>query len=842
MSRRGWGALLAFVGPLLAYLLTLEPTVYWFDSGVYVTAAATGGVAHPTGFPSFLLAGRLATWLPLGTEAWRLNLLSALSGAAASYFLYRLLTLLLDPGKGHALAAVGGAWTLAFGYEFWSQAINAESFVFTVACVLGTWWALVSLIQKPEKPAARLLAAAGALTLALGAHPSVVVFLPFLAVLLWRHRSILTSNPRATGGAAALVVIGTFLLYLTIPLRSRANPWMDWGSPRTLEAAFVHIFGTESGPNPQRPYSFSVIRLAQVLYASLRLYAIQSTLALPFVVLGIVHLARHRKWLLGAVALIVVTDWVATSTYETGNREAWFLPLQVALALSAGFGWRWLLAKISSKEQPLPVFLSAGPLLAGILVAVPAAIWGLRIDRHADVFPDDFEANLQRSVEPNALILDKGDVLSALVSYCGTNYYQQVRHEAPGIRHVGLNMLYMADWYREHLRKHTDLVIPESVEQSAGNPEPAVMARAMRDFIDANLAKRPVYLMPEVEQIADLSGLSLLPSGLVLKVLRKPGEEADLSRWNFSFHDPYLPVRVADPDPNLIRHATHPPPQPFTLEFNYGESWRGLCFYYGLAYLRLSEVLRAKGRVDEARLALAKAARFAEDQPELFTRLADSAQRAGEKERAIWLAQRAVKASPESPGAHLILATLYRDTGDWQAGADEFDRIVKSFEAKGAPQRFPSESDQALYGLAARELAELVLPHGAFQPALAYYQRALAVSSKPDPLLLSHFGLACAQLGDRVNALRAFGDAVKLDPKDPTLRINLGLALRDSRKGDEAKKEWEEAIRLDLTKDKALAKRARDLLRERPTPPPAGEAEGQSLAPAPPPGLALPPR
>ena len=112
--RLGW--IFAFGVPLAAFLWTLEPTVYWFDSGTYVTAAFEMGVAHPTGFPGYLLAGHLAALLPFGTPAFRVNFLSALSGAFAAYFLFASLVRVL-PGvpESRQGPAVAGAWTLVFG-------------------------------------------------------------------------------------------------------------------------------------------------------------------------------------------------------------------------------------------------------------------------------------------------------------------------------------------------------------------------------------------------------------------------------------------------------------------------------------------------------------------------------------------------------------------------------------------------------------------------------------------------------------------------------------------------------------------------------------------------------
>src|SRR6267378_7444594 len=103
MLRRVQGAAwVAALAALWAYALTLSPTVAWInfgeDSGDLLAASATLGIPHPTGYPLFVLLGRLATFLPLGTIAFRINLIAALAGALSVYFLVRLACALAPDG------------------------------------------------------------------------------------------------------------------------------------------------------------------------------------------------------------------------------------------------------------------------------------------------------------------------------------------------------------------------------------------------------------------------------------------------------------------------------------------------------------------------------------------------------------------------------------------------------------------------------------------------------------------------------------------------------------------------------------------------------------------------
>ena len=64
--------------PLAVYWWTAAPTVTLVDSGELILAAALPGVAHPPGFSPLHPGGAsVGVWLPLGSVARRLNLMSA---------------------------------------------------------------------------------------------------------------------------------------------------------------------------------------------------------------------------------------------------------------------------------------------------------------------------------------------------------------------------------------------------------------------------------------------------------------------------------------------------------------------------------------------------------------------------------------------------------------------------------------------------------------------------------------------------------------------------------------------------------------------------------------------
>ena len=116
---------IAFVSLLALYVVTLAPTVVGGDSGELTAASVAGGVPHPPGYPVFALLARLFATLPFGPcIAWRVNLLSAMSTAAAA----ALLCATAQRWTGKAAAGLVAAALFGTNPVVWHHATTAEVF------------------------------------------------------------------------------------------------------------------------------------------------------------------------------------------------------------------------------------------------------------------------------------------------------------------------------------------------------------------------------------------------------------------------------------------------------------------------------------------------------------------------------------------------------------------------------------------------------------------------------------------------------------------------------------------------------------------------------------------
>ena len=147
----------------LAFFYYMAPEVTLQDSGELVTGAFTFGVPHPPGYPLWAFLGYIWSHfiIPFGNPAWRMTLMSVVTGALTVGFMTIIMTrslrLLLhslpwggevDERLQHWMALfIGTACALLFGFNrgvwLWAcvsemRVLNVFSFIL-VACIFFAW-------------------------------------------------------------------------------------------------------------------------------------------------------------------------------------------------------------------------------------------------------------------------------------------------------------------------------------------------------------------------------------------------------------------------------------------------------------------------------------------------------------------------------------------------------------------------------------------------------------------------------------------------------------------------------------------------------------------------------
>jgi hypothetical protein len=233
-------AILLFAVVFAGYLRMIAPDVLSGDAGEFQFAAWNWGLAHPTGYPLYLLVGGAWQHL-LGllgiSPAWALNALNALTGAAAVCLTYLVVQRwLIGPLIISRIAALFSALYLAANPTFWSQSLIAEVYPLYVVFLLLIVWAAQGLeIGSTDQEDAevypshhrnRILLLFFLVGLSLTHHAMTLLFIPGLLAYIWLVDRPFWRSPRLIVGSLLAAAL-PLLLYLYIPLRSGpgASPW-----------------------------------------------------------------------------------------------------------------------------------------------------------------------------------------------------------------------------------------------------------------------------------------------------------------------------------------------------------------------------------------------------------------------------------------------------------------------------------------------------------------------------------------------------------------------------------------------------------------------------------------
>ena len=113
---------LVFAASLALYLRTLLPGMAFDDWGEMQTVPHVLGIAHPTGYPTYILTAWLFELLPFGSIAFRANLFAAVCVAVA---LAAMTATTIRLGVRPTIAAAVAIATGAIG-TIWASAVVAE--------------------------------------------------------------------------------------------------------------------------------------------------------------------------------------------------------------------------------------------------------------------------------------------------------------------------------------------------------------------------------------------------------------------------------------------------------------------------------------------------------------------------------------------------------------------------------------------------------------------------------------------------------------------------------------------------------------------------------------------
>jgi hypothetical protein len=306
--------------------------------------------------------------------------------------------------------ALAGAWLAGLADAVWGQSGIAEVYGTTLLAVFATLLLLHRWRESPTSGrfSAFLLVAGLSLCLQPLARGLLPLFLGY-AIL---ERPRLLREGRTLGWGALALLLG-LLPILYLPLRSAAEPYLDWGNPETPRALWNHLamrqytHAEELGMDPPTFLGFGP-----------RMEAFGGVLVrqFPWPVLALAGwggIVATRRW--GKFGVLLAATTVATSVllvWFTSFRDAFFFPPAYETYCVPAFALLGLLAGAGIDALPLGrASRMMGPTVALAALAWTAAGNAPRNDRSDERFFEPFGRALLDNVERGGVLVAMGDHL-----------------------------------------------------------------------------------------------------------------------------------------------------------------------------------------------------------------------------------------------------------------------------------------------------------------------------------------------------------------------------------------------------------------------------------------------
>lgn len=468
---------LAWLLPLALYVVTAHRSVGYWDTGEMDTVPWILGIAHPTGFPAYVLSGwAFAHLCAIGSVAFRMSVFAALAMSATAW----LIATIVDEEHGTAWMGLACALLFAFGQIVWTRGTRAEVHALAVAAIMAAIWCALRWYRIGS--ARSFVAGALCWGFGIAVHPIAVTIAPGLLVLAIARRRTLHLRVVVIAALACVMLVAAFYAYL--PLRSAYvaahgldpaqalgfGPGAFWNSdgPATIAGfrALVTGAGFDVGSGLRalvspEGYASSVGAYVATLFDEF------TPLGGALALLGTTAAFARDRIRATALLLFAVSGVLFAIGYagEEVDVQRYFLTSFAVAAIFAGDACAWL-----AREAP------RWKACAAAVVALCAAVllWS-----HRDLFRQPYDdsasqtaAAILRATPTNAIVISSWTYATPLA-------YAAYVHRSAGERTILAAWLYDAlphlrDWTRQRpvyaVDPRTDDVAGFTMQKVLSNP------------------------------------------------------------------------------------------------------------------------------------------------------------------------------------------------------------------------------------------------------------------------------------------------------------------------------------------------------------------------------------
>jgi hypothetical protein len=236
----GW---IIFIISTAVYLLTLEPTVSFWDCGEFILSAFKLQVGHPPGAPLFLMLSRIATLFAGGDTskvAVTVNIFSAICSGLAIMILFWTITHLtrriftsgkpLESKHIPVILAGGIIGSLAYTFSdtFWFSAVEGELYSISSLITGLVFWGMLKWEDEADKPYSGrwIILIAYLMGLGIGIHRLNLLILPVAVFVFYFRKYDVTTKGLLKTSLVAVVMLW-IMVYVIMPGIPKAAGWFE---------------------------------------------------------------------------------------------------------------------------------------------------------------------------------------------------------------------------------------------------------------------------------------------------------------------------------------------------------------------------------------------------------------------------------------------------------------------------------------------------------------------------------------------------------------------------------------------------------------------------------------
>lgn len=439
--RRPWLVpLVPFVFSLALSLPTEGTTVFWQDSGFYLTGIHEMSVPASHGFVLYLLLAKLWTLIvaPIAGFTLSVHLFSAVCAAGAASFIALSSRRFLERFKPEVAPegpSIATAMLASAGYCFWNSAILAKPYALYYLTLSLLVWILVRAETKRD-----FYILAVVLGLCWAAHPSAAMLVPAMLAYAWARRDKVR-DLRGTGFAAIIAVAAVAAFapsFIALPILAKRDSLCSFGDPRTPAEVWAHLRGA-SYTDFKGAWGFD---LGRVGLAARFIWEEFLGVGLAVLGLGLWRMARERRGLLAVIGawsgpmLLLPLVFIGEGMFDQ-----WFVAAYIPLFLCSALGFAWIVERWR--------IFAPGILATGVawMILVNFADLSNRNYDYAEVYG----RVLLGSVGQGGTFVTTTDDATVIPMYL-----QKVKGERPDVKLIHGEFL-GADWYDSRVEQQLGL-------------------------------------------------------------------------------------------------------------------------------------------------------------------------------------------------------------------------------------------------------------------------------------------------------------------------------------------------------------------------------------------------